>query len=101
MNHFFSPSRPEHQRRESAGRVLYIEDNFANMTLVEELLAERPSLELVTAMQGRVGLELACQHAPDLILLDLHLPDIPGSEVLAGLKADHLTREVPVIIISA
>src|SRR5205823_5625953 len=57
-------------------RVLYIEDNFSNITLVEQMLAERPTLELMTAMQGRVGLELARKHAPDLILLDMHLPDI-------------------------
>ena len=65
------------------------------------MLAERPALELMTAMQGRVGLELARQHSPDLILLDLHLPDIPGWQVLAQLKADHLTREIPVVVISA
>jgi PAS domain S-box-containing protein len=82
-------------------RILYIEDNFSNVTLIDQMLAERPALELMTAMQGRVGLELARQHAPDLILLDLHLPDIPGWQVLAQLKADHLTREIPVVVISA
>ena len=86
---------------EETRRVLYIEDNFSNVTLVEQMLAERPSLELMTAMQGRVGLELARQHAPDLILLDLHLPDMPGWQVLAQLKADHVTRSVPVVVISA
>ena len=82
-------------------RVLYIEDNFSNVTLVEQMLAERPALELITAMQGRVGLELARKHAPDLILLDLHLPDLPGWQVLHQLKADQATREIPVIVISA
>jgi PAS domain S-box-containing protein len=82
-------------------RLLYIEDNFSNVTLVEQMLAERPALELMTAMQGRVGLELARKHSPDLILLDLHLPDVPGWQVLAQLKADHLTREIPVVVISA
>ncbi|HSV62632.1 MAG TPA: PAS domain S-box protein, partial [Chthoniobacterales bacterium] len=62
---------------EETRRLLYIEDNFSNVTLVEQMLAERPALELMTAMQGRVGLELARKHSPDLILLDLHLPDIP------------------------
>ena len=65
------------------------------------MLAERPALELMTAMQGRVGLELARKHAPDLILLDLHLPDMPGWQVLAQLKSDHATRDVPVVVISA
>jgi PAS domain S-box-containing protein len=82
-------------------RVLYIEDNFSNVTLVEQMLAERPAIELMTAMQGRVGIELARKHVPDLILLDLHLPDLPGWQVLHQLKADHATRDIPVIVISA
>lgn len=82
-------------------RVLYIEDNFSNVTLVEQMLAERPAIELMTAMQGRVGLELARKHVPDLVLLDLHLPDLPGWQVLHQLKADHATRDIPVIVISA
>jgi PAS domain S-box-containing protein len=95
-------STPSEQRLpEDSRRLLYIEDNFSNVTLVEQLLAERPALELMTAMQGRVGLELARQHSPDLILLDLHLPDMPGWQVLAQLKADHLTRAIPVVVISA
>jgi CheY-like chemotaxis protein len=91
----------EAQVAEEWRRILYIEDNFSNVTLVDQMLAERPALELMTAMQGRVGLELARQHTPDLILLDLHLPDMPGWQVLAQLKADHLTREIPVVVISA
>jgi PAS domain S-box-containing protein len=86
---------------EESRRILYIEDNFSNVTLVDQMLAERPAFELMTAMQGRVGLELARQHTPDLILLDLHLPDMPGWQVLAQLKADHLTRQIPVVVISA
>ena len=86
---------------EESRRILYIEDNFSNVTLVDQMLAERPGLELMSAMQGRVGLELARQHRPDLILLDLHLPDLPGWQVLAQLKADHLTREIPVVVVSA
>jgi PAS domain S-box-containing protein len=92
---------PEQSADEESRRILYIEDNFSNVTLVEQMLAERPALELMTAMQGRVGLELARKHSPDLILLDLHLPDMPGWQVLAQLKADHATRDVPVVIISA
>jgi PAS domain S-box-containing protein len=91
----------ERPTEEESRRILYIEDNFSNVTLVEQMLAERPALELMTAMQGRVGLELARQHSPDLILLDLHLPDMPGWQVLAQLKADHLTRTIPVVVISA
>jgi PAS domain S-box-containing protein len=95
------PSVSEPPIAEESRRILYIEDNFSNVTLVDQMLAERPALELMTAMQGRVGLELARQHSPDLILLDLHLPDMPGWQVLAQLKADQLTRDVPVVVISA
>src|SRR5207249_4802241 len=86
---------------EAKRKVLYIEDNLSNLTLIEELLREQPAIELLTAMQGRVGLELARRHSPDLILLDLHLPDIEGYEVLCQLKALDGTREVPVVVISA
>ncbi len=81
--------------------VLYIEDNLSNLTLIEHLLADQPAIKLMTAMQGGLGLELARQHRPDLILLDLHLPDVPGWDVLAQLKADDATRAIPVIIVSA
>jgi PAS domain S-box-containing protein len=83
------------------GKILYIEDNLSNLTLVEQMLAEQPHLELITAMQGGLGLDLARQHLPDLILLDLHLPDIPGHKVLARLRGNELTRDIPVVIISA
>ena len=96
-----SGTAPKQSSEEDSRRILYIEDNFSNVTLVEQMLAERPALELMTAMQGRVGVELARKHAPDLILLDLHLPDLPGWQVLAQLKSDRLTREIPVIVISA
>jgi PAS domain S-box-containing protein len=95
------PSASDLPVAEESRRILYIEDNFSNVTLVDQMLLERPAFELMTAMQGRVGLELARQHSPDLILLDLHLPDMPGWQVLAQLKADQLTREIPVVIISA
>jgi PAS domain S-box-containing protein len=84
-----------------AGKILYIEDNLSNLTLVEEMLAEHPGIELLTAMQGRLGLDLARQHSPDLILLDLHLPDLRGHEVLARLRQDEVTRDIPVVVISA
>jgi PAS domain S-box-containing protein len=92
---------PEKPSIETGRRVLYIEDNFSNVTLVEQMLAERPTVELITAMQGRVGIELARKHLPDLVLLDLHLPDLPGWQVLGQLKADPATRNIPVIVISA
>jgi CheY-like chemotaxis protein len=91
----------EVNRNGGGGKILYIEDNLSNLTLVEQMLAEQPELELLTAMQGGLGLELARQHSPDLILLDLHLPDLPGHQVLARLRQDELTRNIPVVVISA
>ncbi|MEY2506069.1 MAG: hypothetical protein QOH01_398 [Verrucomicrobiota bacterium] len=83
------------------GKILYIEDNLSNLTLVEQMLAEQPHIELLTAMQGGLGLDLARKHLPDLILLDLHLPDLRGYEVLARLRQDERTRHIPVVVISA
>jgi two-component system sensor histidine kinase/response regulator len=83
------------------GKILYIEDNLSNLTLVEQMLAEQPHLQLLTAMQGGLGLDLARQHVPDLILLDLHLPDLRGHEVLERLRSDAITRDIPVVVISA
>jgi PAS domain S-box-containing protein len=84
-----------------AGRVLYVEDNLSNLRLLERLLNRRGGHELLTAMQGRLGFDLACQHRPDLILLDLHLPDVDGEEVLGWLRADPRTQAIPVIVMSA
>jgi CheY-like chemotaxis protein len=81
--------------------VLYVEDNLSNLTLIEHLLADHAEIKLITAMQGRLGLDLARQHHPDLILLDLHLPDMPGWEVLAQLQSDDATRNIPVVAVSA
>ncbi len=81
--------------------VLYIEDNLSNLTLIEHLLADHPEIRLMTAMQGGLGLDLARQHLPALILLDLHLPDLPGWDVLAALQADETTRRIPVVVVSA
>ena len=81
--------------------LLYIEDNVSNLTLIEHLLADQPPIKLISAMQGMLGLELAARHRPDLILLDLHLPDMSGSEVLDHLKGDARTCSIPVIVLSA
>jgi signal transduction histidine kinase/CheY-like chemotaxis protein len=82
-------------------KVLYIEDNVANVQLIEHVLSFRSQIKLLTAMQGRRGLEFAIENRPDLILLDLHLPDIRGDVVLRELQADSRTRAIPTIMISA
>jgi PAS domain S-box-containing protein len=81
--------------------VLYIEDNLANLSLIETILAARPEITLISALQGQLGLDLAWEHGPDVILLDLHLPDVAGTEVLRRLKQDPRTSATPVIVISA
>jgi signal transduction histidine kinase/CheY-like chemotaxis protein len=82
-------------------RVLYIEDDVANTHLMSRLFAEEPRLELMTTMYGKLGIELARQHVPDLILLDAHLPDLGGDEVIKRLRGDSVTRAIPVIAVSA
>ena len=81
--------------------VLHVEDNLSNLRLVEQVVLQRPEVRLIAAIQGRLGLELAREHRPDLILLDLHLPDMKGEEVLAELQSDPQTRDIPVTIVSA
>ncbi len=81
--------------------VLHIEDNLSNLTLVERVLAQRPGVEVVAAMHGRLGLELAREHHPVLVLLDLHLPDLGGEQVLQRLRDDPATASIPVVIVSA
>ena len=83
------------------GTVLYIEDNLSNLRLLERILARRPGVTLLSAMQGSRGIELARDHQPDLIILDLHLPDLSGSDVLARLCTDPRTKQIPVVILSA
>lgn len=82
-------------------RVLYIEDNLANLKLIERILSMRPGVSMIPAMQAAVGIELAREHSPDLILLDLHLPDMPGEEALQRLRSDRRTREIPIVVVSA
>ena len=82
-------------------KVLYIEDNPSNLRLIERILARRGDVEVVSAMQGRFGIELARQHHPSLILLDLHLPDIGGEEILRRLLDDPVTASIPVVMVTA
>ena len=80
---------------------LRIEDNHSNVALVESILAQRPDVTLLRALHGRLGMDLARRHHPHLILLDVHLPDMRGDEVLRQLKDDPATREIPVVVVSA
>ena len=81
--------------------VLYIEDNPANLRLVSQLLGRLSNIRMWSAHEPLLGLELAMQHKPDLILLDINLPGMDGFEVLKRLQADEKTCMIPVIAISA
>jgi PAS domain S-box-containing protein len=82
-------------------RVLHIEDNLANLELVEQVLTRSGFVELLAAMSGSLGIELAREHRPHLILLDLHLPDMSGTDLLDALRADPRTAEIPVVVVTA
>ncbi len=84
------------------GKILYVEDNPSNIELVEEVLAiQHEGIQLFTTVYGKSAVNLAITHQPDLILLDLNLPDIHGSEVLKLILAEEKTRNIPVVVISA
>jgi CheY-like chemotaxis protein len=81
--------------------LLLVEDNLVNLKLIEAMLRRRPAVSVIPAVQGRLAIELAHQHKPDVIVLDLHLPDLSGQEVLQRLQANPATRHIPVVIASA
>jgi len=82
-------------------RVLHIEDNPSNLALVERALSRRPVVAVIAANQGLTGLDLARQHHPALVLLDLNLADVPGDEILTRLRQDPATADIPVVVVSA
>jgi PAS domain S-box-containing protein len=95
------PAAQPHTWDLGAARILYVEDNLSNLELVESILSRSPEVELIPAMQGSLAFELAARHDPDVVLLDLDLPDLTGEEVIRLLKANSRTRSIPVIVLSA
>lgn len=81
--------------------VLYVEDNPANLELVEQLMARRRDLRLLTAPDGGLGIEYARAYLPDLILMDINLPGISGIEAMKILRADAATAHIPILALSA
>ena len=81
--------------------LLYVEDNQANMKLVEQLIARRPDLRLLTAVNGTLGIEVARTTRPTVILMDINLPGISGVEALKVLRIDPVTAHIPVVALSA
>ncbi len=80
--------------------VLYIEDDEANRQLVQFIFARREDLHLLEAETGTAGIKMAFEHQPDMILLDLSLPDINGYKVLEKLHSDNSTNHIPVVAVS-
>jgi CheY-like chemotaxis protein/nitrogen-specific signal transduction histidine kinase len=81
--------------------LLYVEDNRANMQLVEQLIARRPDMRLLSAEDGTRGIALARIHQPEVILMDINLPGISGIQALKILREDPVTAHIPVLAISA
>jgi CheY-like chemotaxis protein len=81
--------------------VLLIEDSRTNVALVNAVLGKRPNIRLIVANDGRSGLDLARQDQPNLVLLDMHLPDMAGEDVLEALKRGDRTRHAPVVVLTA
>ena len=81
--------------------VLYVEDNPANLELVEKLIARRPELRILSAADADLGIQYARMYQPELILMDINLPGISGIEAMKILRADPLTAHIPIIALSA
>ena len=87
--------------REAVPTVLYVEDDGDSVRLMRTILSALGTVRFLSAAEGAPGLELAREHQPDLILLDLDLPDISGLELRDRLQRDERTREIPVVALSA
>ena len=81
--------------------LLYVEDNPANLKLIEQLIARRPDMRLLSARDGTTGIQLARDHQPEVILMDINLPGISGIEALKILREDSSTAHIPVVALSA
>ena len=81
--------------------LLYVEDNPANLKLIEQLIARRPDMRLLSARDGTLGIQLARANQPDVILMDINLPGISGIEALKILRDDPATAHIPVVALSA
>ena len=92
---------PEARGDSRLRRVLYMEDNESNVALMQRLVDRRGDLELHAVARGDAGIELARRLRPDVVVLDLHLPDTTGDQVLRALRADGATSDVPVIVVTA
>ena len=81
--------------------MLYIEDNPANLKLVEQIIARHPDIRLLTAVDGNRGIEIARTSQPNVILMDINLPGISGVQALKILREDPVTAHIPIVALSA
>lgn len=88
-------------KRENCCTVLYVEDNIANLRMVENIFKHYPEFTLLSATNGPEGLSMALEQHPDLILLDIHLPGMDGYEVLKQLRDQESTESIPVVALTA
>src|ERR1700716_3046236 len=86
--------------RSALKRILIVEDNELNMKLLNDVL-EAYGYDIVKTGSGAAALNLARRHRPDLVLMDIQLPDVSGLEVVRQLKSDPQTRDIPVIAVTA
>ena len=94
----------DHTQAAAGGRVrtlLYVEDNPANLKLVEQLIARRSDIRLSTAVNGTLGVEMARASQPDVILMDINLPGLSGIDALKVLREDPATASIPIVALSA
>ncbi|MDP3762057.1 MAG: ATP-binding protein [Ramlibacter sp.] len=96
-----SASRPLSAEGAPQRTLLYVEDNPANLELVEQLVARRPDLRLLSAADGSLGIEYARACLPEVILMDINLPGLSGIEAMKILRADPATAHIPIIALSA
>ena len=97
----FTPE-PEAITLAKTGTIVYVEDNISNSELVQAILENhRPAIHLITTRYGEKAISLVAEYNPDLVLLDLDLPDMHGSKVMEVLSANEATRKIPVVVISA
>jgi CheY-like chemotaxis protein len=81
--------------------LLYVEDNPANLKLIEQLIARRPDMRLLSARDGNLGIQLARANQPEVILMDINLPGISGIEALRIVREDPATAHIPIVALSA
>jgi signal transduction histidine kinase/ActR/RegA family two-component response regulator len=94
------PAAPARERT-ALRTLLYVEDNPANLLLVEQIIDEHPDMRMLSARDAAAGIALARAHLPDVILMDIHLPGISGTDALKYLRADPATAHIPVVALSA